>query len=190
VAHQRPHPPTTRTGDWLTVNELLARSWRHVESYYVKDAAPTSEPDTIRQALRFVRQLYGHTEARDFGPLAPKAVRDARVARPITHKVKAIDPATGREIWLDRLERVGLARRHVNKQVQRIRRMFASAVEEEPLTVEVHQALLRVQGLAKGKTAAREKPRVGTVPDASVDAALPLVPPTVQAMVEVQRLCG
>jgi integrase len=174
----------------LSVNELILAYLRHVQNYYVKDGAPTSEPDTIRQALRFVKKLYGHTEARGFGPLALKAVRDAMVAHPIKRKVKVIDPATGGEVWEERLDRVGLARKYVNKQVQRIRRMFAWAVEEELLPIEVHQALLRVQGLTKGKGTAREKPRVGTVPDASVEAGLPLVPPTVRAMIEVQRLCG
>src|SRR5258708_2034106 len=56
----------------LTVVELISSYWRHVETYYVKDGKPTSEPDTIRQALRFVRRLYEQTAARDFGPLALK----------------------------------------------------------------------------------------------------------------------
>jgi hypothetical protein len=41
----------------------------------VKDGRPTSEQDNIRQALRFVRPLYGSIAAKDFSPLALKAVR-------------------------------------------------------------------------------------------------------------------
>jgi hypothetical protein len=48
----------------LTVNELiLAYYTRHVTVYYVKKGTPTSEQDNIRQALRFVKNLYGETPA-------------------------------------------------------------------------------------------------------------------------------
>jgi integrase len=181
--------PATKAAD-LTVNELLLAYWRWAETYYVKDGKPTSEPDTIRQALRFVRQLYGPTPAKDFGPLALKAVRQAMVDHPVTRKVKVRDPETGEACVEERLLRRGLARRYVNKQVQRIRRVFAWGVEEGLLPVTVHQALLRVRGLKKGKGQAREKKRIAPAPAAHVDAVLPLVPPTVRTMIEVQRLCG
>ena len=86
--------------------------------------------------------------------------------------------------------RVGLCRKFINKQVQRIRRMFAWAVEEELVPVEVHQALLRVKGLKKGKSAAREKPRIKPVAEQMVQATLPFLGPVVQVMVQVQILCG
>ena len=47
----------------LTVSELILAYWNFVQSYYVKNGEPTSEQDTIRQALRFVRELYGSTPA-------------------------------------------------------------------------------------------------------------------------------
>src|SRR4051812_25912725 len=43
----------------LTVDELILRYWEFARTYYVKHGAPTSEQDTLRQALRFVRRLYG-----------------------------------------------------------------------------------------------------------------------------------
>ncbi len=55
----------------LTMNELLLAYWDHARSCYVKNGRPTSEPGTIRQALRPVRELYGDAQAADFGPLAP-----------------------------------------------------------------------------------------------------------------------
>jgi hypothetical protein len=71
-------PPPTPQPDGHggpTLNELLVSYWDHVRSYYVKDGRPTSEQDNIRQALRFVRPLYGSIAAKDFSPLALKAVR-------------------------------------------------------------------------------------------------------------------
>ena len=50
-----------------SVNELILSYFRHAQSYYVKDGRPTSEQDNIRQALRFVRQLYGASPAVAFG---------------------------------------------------------------------------------------------------------------------------
>jgi hypothetical protein len=67
--------------DDLTLNELLLAYWRHAETYYVKDSEPTSEVDSIRQALGPVRELYDHTLARNFGPLALKACQEAMIAR-------------------------------------------------------------------------------------------------------------
>src|SRR5438874_1183111 len=44
----------------MAVGELIVAYWdRHVTSYYVKHGRPTSEQDNIRQALRFLRRLYG-----------------------------------------------------------------------------------------------------------------------------------
>ncbi len=68
--------------------------------------------------------------------------------------------------------------------------MFRWAVENELVPVAVHQALTAVDGLRKGRTAAREKPPVGPVPDERVDATLPHLPPVVADMVRVQRLTG
>src|SRR5947209_15873084 len=58
ASRRRPPAPEAATCD-LTVNELLLAYWDHARSYYVKDGRPTSEPGTIRQALRPVRELYG-----------------------------------------------------------------------------------------------------------------------------------
>jgi integrase len=174
----------------LTITELADVYWRHVKTYYVKNGEPTSEQDTIRQALRFVRDLYEKTLARDFGPLALKAIRQAMVEHPITRRYKAKNPATGKAVWQTRTLRIGLSRRYVNKQIGRIKRMFAWAVEEELLPVAVHQALLCVKGLKKGKGAAREKDRIKPVSQAFVEAVLAHVPPAVRTMIEVQQLCG
>jgi integrase len=181
---------TQHAGPDITLNELMERYWRFAENYYVKDGQSTSEQECIRQALRPVKRLYGHTLAKDFGPLALKAVRQEMVKHRIVRKIKVTDPKTGIARKEEKLLALGLARKNINKQIGRIRRLFAWAVEEELLPVEVHAALLRVKGLRKDKGQAREKPRVRPVEPAVVDATLPFLPGMVRAMVGVQRLCG
>jgi integrase len=150
----------------LSVNELLVLYWdRHVSTYYVKGARPTSEQDNIRQALRFVRQLYGHFDAEDFSPMALKAVRQAMIE-------------------------AGRCRDLINKDICRIRGLFRWAVEHELVRLTVHQALMTVAGLRKGRTEAREKPPVGPVPDELIERTLPLLPPDVATMVRLHRLTG
>lgn len=181
-------PPAAVAAPDLTLNEVMVAYARFMETYYVKDAKPTSEQDTIRQALRFLKRLYGHTSAKDFGPLALKAVRAEMVSHPITRTVKKRDPETGEVTQEVKLLRTGLARRFINNQIERIRRMFAWAVEEELIPVTIYQALATVRGLRKGQ--AREKPRVKPVPEAYVAAVLPRVSAAVRTMIEVQRLSG
>jgi integrase len=177
---QPPAPPEEAPAAPVTVNELLLRYHEHVKSYYVKNGKATSEQAAVRHVLGFLRRLYGSTAAAEFSPNALKAVRRAMIEHKISRTIK------GKVVVLGH----GLCRRTINKHVSRIKRMFAWAVEEELLPAGVHQALLRVKGLKKGKTAAREKPRVKPVPEASVDAVLPLVPKTIRAMIQVQQLCG
>lgn len=198
ASRNTPPPAPVPAEPPLTLLKLCVRYWRFARSYYVKDGKPTSEVDTIKQALRFLRRLYGSTPAREFTPKKLKAVREAMVSHVVTRRQMARDaggaivrdPATQEPVWQEKVLRRGLARRYVNKQVGRIKRLFGWAVEEELVTVDVHAALLRVKGLKRGKSAAREKPRVRPVPDAAVDAVLPLLPEAVRVMAEVQRLCG
>jgi integrase len=174
----------------LTINELLMAYWDHACAYYQKDGAPTSEPETIRQALRPVRLLYGETAARDFGPLALKAVRQAMIDHKIMRRCHATDPKTGEKVVGERVLAHGLSRRHINKQVNRIKRVFAWAAENEMVPIGIYQALTTVTGLRKGRSGARERPPVGPVPDEVVERTLPLLSPTVRAMVRVQRMTG
>jgi integrase len=190
AGNHNPPPPTTSEPPPLTVSELILRYWRFVTSYYVKNGRPTSEQDTIRQALRFVRKLYGSTLAGDFSPRSLKAVRQAMIDHKVTRTVKVRDQLTG-EVREEVMVRAhGLARRFINKQIARVKRMFAWAVEEELVPVAVHAGLLRVAALKKGKAHAREKPQIRPVPAGHVETVLPLVPGTIRAMIEVQQLCG
>jgi integrase len=78
----------------------------------------------------------------------------------------------------------------INKDVNRIRQMFGWAVESELLPVQVHQALKRVKGLRKGRSAAKETGPVEPVSEEAIRAILPHLSPQVAAMVQLQHLCG
>src|SRR5262249_54312632 len=82
------------------------------------------------------------------------------------------------------------ARTYVKGQVDRVRRMFRWAVEEELLPGSVSDDLAKVASLRKGKCKARESERVRPVRDEVVDATLPFLHPMLRAMVELQRLTG
>ena len=162
-------PATKQEGkgpaDELTINELILAYWQHVETYYVKDGEPTTEVCVIRQVLKVVRELYGRTPAKDFGPLSMKACQDAMVGR-------------------------GWSRKSINRQAIRIRAMFKWAASREILPVAIHQALQTVEGLRKGRSGAKERPPIGPVPDEIVEKTLAHLPAVPAAMVRLQRLTG
>lgn len=199
ASHHDPPPDRVAPNAPLTIVELIAHYWRFVQAFYIKDGKPTSEVDTIKQALRFLRRLYGSTPACEFSPKKLKAVREAMTTHKVIRRQKVRDPETGRVIvdpktgealWEQKVVRSGLARRYINQQISRIKRCFGWAVEEEFVGVEVHAALLRVKGLRRGKSAAREKPRIRPVLGAPIDAVLPVVPPIIEKMIRLQLLCG
>jgi integrase len=159
-----PGPEVASAG--LTVNEVLLAFWKHAKAHYRGPGGePALELANVRDAIRPLRRLYGHTSARAFGPLALRAVRDAMVAS-------------------------GLARTTVNARVNRIRRVFRWAASVELVPAAVHDALCKVEGLQQGRTAAREAGHVAPAPAADVEAALPLLPRPVAAMVRLQLLTG
>lgn len=139
--------------------------WRYAETYYPADGPTTSELRSIREALGPLRLSYGHTPATEFGPLAPKAVREQMILKD----------------W---------CRTHINHQVNRIRRMFRWAASEELIPAAVYHALLSVPGLAKGRCGIRESPPVEPAFWAQVEAVLPYCPRTVATMLQIQWLTG
>jgi integrase len=149
----------------LSVNEMILGYWRFAEGYYRKNGQPTKQLDRVKRALKPVKELYGHTAAKDFGPLALKAVRERMVKGDWT-------------------------RGYVNSCIGCVKRAFKWAVENELVPPSVYQGLIAVAGLKKGRCDARETQKVRPVADADVDAALPYLTPPVRAMVQVQRLTG
>jgi hypothetical protein len=72
-------PTAAPVPELVTVKEIVLAYWRHAESYYVKDGEPTMEVDSVRRALKFVRDLFGEIEAVRFGPVALEAVQRAMI---------------------------------------------------------------------------------------------------------------
>ncbi|MFL5330470.1 MAG: tyrosine-type recombinase/integrase [Gemmataceae bacterium] len=140
----------------------------------------------IKQVLKFVRRLYATTSANEFSPKKLKAVREAMIAEPVVYRFKEFDPKTDALIWRTKIAHQHPARRTVNKQIGRLKRLYAWAVAEELVHVSVHDALLRVPGLRRDESCAREVARVRPVSTASVNCVLPLLPVAIKAMIQVQ----
>jgi len=148
-----------------SVVEVLAKFWGFAERHYRKNGEPTQEIECLRYAARPLRQLYGDTLARDFGPLALKALQQHMIGQDLCRNV-------------------------VNSRVNLIRRIFKWAVSEELIPAGTLHALQTVSGLRRGRTDARESKPVGPVDDSIVEATLPHLPVVVASMVRLQRLIG
>jgi integrase len=152
-------------GSELTVNELLARYWKHATGYYRKGGKVTPEVNNIRVAVRPLKRLYGRTRVGDFTPLALKAIQEDMIAS-------------------------GLSRPGINARVNRIRRVFRWGVAECLIPSEILHGLAAVRGLKRGRTEAKERPPVVSVPDTVLEATLPFLPPIVADLATFQRLTG
>jgi integrase len=141
----------------FTMAELLVRYMTFAQGYYLP---PSREIEGITLALRPLKEQYGHTLAADFGPLSLRAVRDG---------------------WV----RAGLARKHINARVGKIRRLFKFAVSHELVPPGVLDGLRAVEPLTFGHTTAVESAPRDAVPEQAFKATLSHVSPTVRAMLEL-----
>ena len=91
----------------ITVNELLLAflQWA-VTHYRTPDGKPTNEVDHFKRSAALMRELYGFTPAKEFGPKALAAVRD-------------------RMVWR------GWCRTLVNRRTERVKRMWKWAASQE-----------------------------------------------------------
>jgi integrase len=147
----------------ITITELIVAYLEHATTYY--GGGSRGEYSNMLHALRPVRQMYGRTEAREFGPRQLRAVRE-------------------------KLVEAGNSRKYINAMVQRIVRAFRWGVSEGLIPPDVPQALSMLPGLRRGHTAAREGRKVRPVEDSLVDATLPHLPAVVRSMIELQRATG
>jgi integrase len=83
-----------------------------------------------------------------------------------------------------------LCRTTINQRIGCIKRILKWAVSEQLVPPGVYHGLQAVDGLRRGRSAAKEAEPVRPVPDVHVDAVLPFLPPTVAAMVRLHRLTG
>lgn len=149
-----------------TVTQIFAAFLKYAERHYRPTHRKTSsELSEYKAVSRITRELYGRVPAREFGPLALKAVRSAMIARS----------------W---------ARGFINQRVGRIKRVWKWAASEQLVPITTYQALATVAGLQRGRTDAREAEPIGPVDEAAVDATLPHLDRYVRGLVEFQRLTG
>jgi len=149
----------------ITIAELVNQYLNWADGYYVKNGHPTAEPSDIRCAVRPLLKLYGRTPVREFGPRGLKSVRQEMIE-------------------------TGWARRHINKQVERIKRMIKWAVADETIPPSSYHALQAVAGLKYGRCKAHDNPPVQPAPIELVKAARRHVSRQVAAMIDLQLLTG
>ena len=89
----------------------MARFLKHAGQYYVKDGEQTREFGCIQEAWPPLRQLYELILVDEFGPLCLQAVREQMI-------------------------QTGWCRKHINKQISRVRRMFRFGVARELVKAE------------------------------------------------------
>jgi integrase len=166
LANGRRMPPRKGEAAGLSLNEVILAYWQHAEAYYRHpDGTPTSEADNIRLALRPLRRLYGHAPAAHFDSLALEAVREEMILE-------------------------GHCRNRVNKDVDRIKRLFRWGASKKLVPLSVHESLATVGGLRAGRSAARETAPVRPVAEPVVALTIPYLRPQVAAMVRLQLLTG
>jgi integrase len=158
-------PALSEVRDVATVKELILQYTVHARMYYSASEGQQREVGCIQDALQIVKDLYGRSAAHEFGPKALKAVRRAMVARD----------------W---------ARGYVNHQINRVKRMFRWATEEELIPATNYHALQSVRGLRKGTPDVRETRKVRPVPVRDVRKVLRRVRPMVRAMILLQLFSG
>lgn len=154
------------SADDITIIELVDRFWTHAQSYYrLPDGTPSKEAAAFKDPLRMLRELYGDTLAKDFGPLGLRALQGEMIRR-------------------------GWCRNYINRQTARLRAVFKWGVGRQLIPPSVHHAVCAVEGLRQGRSEARESESVKPVPDAHVEAILSHVSPQVVAMIRLQQLTG
>lgn len=148
-------------GSAVTVAMLIADYLDYAAVYYRKGGKETQEVGVLKIALGPVNDLCGTLDADGFGPTQLKAVRQ----------------------WM---VEAGWARRSINKQIQRVRRLFRWGVEHEIVKPETLAALESVPGLRRGRSAAKETEPIAPVPLSVLEATLPRLDPVARAIVEIQ----
>ena len=150
----------------ITVQQLADRFNEHARTYYRKAGRMTSEAGCVAEALQIACGQCGSTPAYAFGPARLKQARQAMIV-------------------------AGWERRYINKQIDRIRRAFTWAVEQELLEAgPKYRRCWLWRSLAKGRSAAKENALVQPVADQLVNETVKHLPRTLGDMVRLQRLTG
>ncbi|MDD5457878.1 MAG: site-specific integrase [Phycisphaerae bacterium] len=156
----------TITGRPENIAELAKAYTNYANKYYLDDNGnPTSEPLHIRYALKPLIDLYGSLAIEEFGPLKLMDVREKMI-------------------------KLGWCRKQINKQICKIKRMFKWAVSTQLISSFLYQALATIEGLKRGRSAAKEGKKVKPIDEKHVYQILNYATPVIATMVELQLLTG
>ena len=138
---------------------------------FLDHAKATADPNSYAHyrvvILDFMDKLYGDdTNADDFKPSCLKLVRDALI------------------------QSRRFCRRMVNRYTKRIVSIFAWGVENDLVQETTWRALTVVKSLPEGFPGTFDNEEREPVPEHVIRRTLPFLPPTLQAMVQVQYLTG
>ncbi|MBL8817173.1 MAG: tyrosine-type recombinase/integrase [Planctomyces sp.] len=148
-----------------SVGELCLVFLRHAEGHYVKNGEPTSEISVLKSVIRPLNELYGMLPAKDFGPLALKAVRQKMVES-------------------------GWCRSSINTGVSRIRRIFKHAIANELIDSSVLERLKCVAPLLAGRTEAHDNAPRKPVAIEDIEKIRKSVSSLICDLIDIQRLTG
>jgi integrase len=148
------------------VGELFKAYLEYAKTYYRNpEGKVTSEPANISYAMELVVQYYGNLSLDEFGPLKLLELRERMIQKD----------------W---------SRPTINRRVGMIKRTFRWGVSRQIVSPVIYQGLDSVEGLRRGRTAARETKKRKPVQEAHVNAVLPFTTPVVSTMIELQLLTG
>jgi len=155
-----------RSSEALTVRDCWTRYENHARTYYRHlDGSETGEADNLCLAMREVLSLFGGARVSDFDLLSLERCRDAMVASDLSINT-------------------------INARCHRIRRVFRWCAKMKYVSPQQVAELNLLDPLKAGRTKARATDPVTPVPEAYVRMVQKQVPPTVEAMIEIQLASG
>jgi integrase len=148
-----------------SVGELCVVFLRHAQTHYLKDGKPTSEIHILKSVISPLNELYGMLPAKDFGPLALKAVRTKMVE-------------------------LGWCRSTINAGMSRIRRIFKHAIANELIDSTILDRLKCVAPLLAGRSQAHDNAPRTAVTAEHIETIRKSVSAIVCDLIDLQRLTG
>ena len=85
----------------------------------------------------------------------------------------------------DRMISLDWSRNLINQRIGKIKRMFKWAVSRQTVSPVIYQGLMAVEGLKRGRSAAKELPKRKPVAEEHVYAILPYATPVISAMIQL-----
>ena len=166
----RSSPPVQKHGGSLpqgaeTDDMLVAELGDEFLEYHALRLSKT-EVQNYKYAISYLVELFGSLPVNEITPKKLRSVRDLMVQN-------------GR-----------LCRKTINGFVTRLVRVFAWGCEEEWVDANVAGALKMIKHLPQGELGTFDHKEREPVPDDVIRRTLPFMPPTLRAMVQLQRILG